>query len=422
MWKQDKVGGSSPSTEKTLVFYNVHDDISLADNIHLENLQFFLTVGVGEQADPNVDYIFLVPPAPTGARKDVGGEKRSIRHIFPSLPNIRVLNRPGDCLGSSGLQDVLVDTSGSANDHEGSDNRDNLIENMPLNVEGLLRRYAHFLFLDSSVRGPFLPRYMHRSHDSTAHQASKPWTTVFTDRLGPEVKLVGRTVSCEVEMHIQAPVWATDSVGLQLFLKEGVLHCATDPANARRHHELAATQVILGAGYHVDCLMLRYQGLNLTRIREMELPCSARDNPSFPLLNDGLPINPLEVVFVLATPQILGSDLLLRRYTKYFLGSVDVQENEITTKRGQAVLEGRRLRLASIVSNCGAILDYAHLLPLCPECTVGFSPEEAQRRFIERFVLEGYDYRFTVTETDVADMPYRYCESFIRYQAPDLTS
>jgi hypothetical protein len=162
--------------------------------------------------------------------------------------------------------------------------------------------------------------------------------------------------------------------------------------------------------------------MNLTRIHEMKLPCSARNNPSFPLLNDGLPVNPLEVVFVLATPQLLASDPLLRRYTKYFLGGVDVQENEIITERGQAVLEARRLRLAAIVSDCGATLDYVHLSPLCPECTVGFSPEEAQRRFIERFVLEGYDYRFTVTETDVHDLPYRYCESFLRYQAPDLTS
>lgn len=419
MWRQGEVRGLTPLVEKTLVIYSAHDDMSLVDKIHQEILQFFLKVGVGEHADPKIDYIFLVPQAPAAAPENVKGRRRDIRHAFPFTPNIRVLERANDCLGSSGLRDVLVDTSGSTNDDKGSDIRDNSIENMPLNVETLLSRYTHFVFLDSSMRGPFLPRYMRPRSTS---QLIKPWTDVFTNRLGSQIKLVGRTVSCEIEMHVQAPVWATDRVGLQLLLEHGVLDCATNPITAQRRHELAATRVILGAGYGVDCLMLRYQGLNLTRIREMELPCSARDNPTFPLLNDGLPINPLEVVFVLATPQLLASDPLLRRYTKYLLGSVDVQENEITTKRGQAVLEARRMRLATLVSNCGATLDYAHLSLLCPECTVGFSPEEAQRRFIEQSVLQEYDYRFTVAETDMQDLPYHYCESFLRYQAPDLTS
>lgn len=411
--------------QRTLVIYNVHHDISLLDHLNRENLDFFVRVGVYDNTDCDVDYIFFVPPAPATSSQSVD-ELRRGKQIFPSLSNLRVFERAHDCLGCSGFQAVLSSIRDSASDGEGSQLDDSRLDRLSLDFGGEMRHYTHFVFLDSSVRGPFLPRYIHRPLPNTDHlagiQANIPWTSVFTDRLGPEVKLVGRTVSCEVEMHVQAPVWATDRVGLQLLLKHGALDCARDPMTARSHHELAATRAILGAGYRVDCLMLRYQGLNLTRIREMELPCTARDNPSIPFLNDGLPINPLEVVFVAVTPQLLASDFLLRRYTQYFLGLISVMENEISTEHGQAVLEARRERLARIVADCGASLDEAHLSSRCPGCIAGASSEEVQKRFIDQHVLHGYDYRFTIAETEVEELPFHYCESFLRYQAPDLSS
>lgn len=415
--REGEVSGlTPPMLERTLVIYNVHHDIPLADSTHLENLQFFFKIGIGEQPDPHVDYIFLVPAA--GAHKNAERE-RNIRHMFPSLPNVRVLDRPDDCLGCSGLQDLFVGSKSADYDEDDGMTDGFLLNSLPLNLQGFLSRYTHFLFLDSSVRGPFLPRY---TRPRSTSQVVKPWTDVFTKRLGPQIKLVGRTVSCEIEMHVQAPAWATDRVGLQLLLEHGVLDCATDPAKARRRHELAATRVILGEGYRVDCLMLRYQGVDLTQLRELGEPCMARDNPSLPFLNDGLPINPLEVVFVLTTPQLLASDPLLRRYTDYLLGRVGIQENEITTERGKAVLEARRLRLAAMVADCGATLDLAHLSSRCPGCMAEASSEEIQKRFIEQHALHGYDYRFTIVETDVNKLHFHYCESFLRYQAPNLTS
>lgn len=419
-----------PLGEKTLVIYNVHHSTSLLDNLHGENLDFFLKVGVGEESDRFVDYLFLVPPAPAfSLQSDKGRRKTDIipTVVIPPARNVRVLERPQDCLGCSGLQEVL---NGSNNtDAESNGVGNGTIASLPLTREGLLSRYAHFVFVDSSVRGPFLPRYMHRPRRRrdrrdrfAAPQATKPWTSVFTDRLSPEIKLVGRSVSCEVELHVQAPVWATDRVGLQLFLEKGVLECATDVETARERHERGATRAAVGAGYGVDCLMLRYRGLNLTRVREIELPCLAGDNPSIPLLNDGLPINPLEVVFVLARPHLLASDLPLRRYTDYLLGRGGVKESEMYTERGQAVLEARRQRLARMVKECGARLDMKHMMSRCPDCVERDLGEKGQRHFIEHYVMAGYDYRFTVEETEVAKLPHSYCESFVRYQAPDVTS
>ena len=48
--------------------------------------------------------------------------------------------------------------------------------------------YKYVLFINSSVRGPFLPAYWPKS----VH-----WTRIFTDRLDNSTKLVGPTISCE---------------------------------------------------------------------------------------------------------------------------------------------------------------------------------------------------------------------------------
>ncbi|KAM3578124.1 hypothetical protein VYU27_000220 [Nannochloropsis oceanica] len=419
--------------EKTLVIYNVHHSSSSLDNLHGENVDFFLKVGVGGESEHFVDYLFLVPPAPAAplGLKSIEGREKEVTGppvVIPPAVNVRVLERPQDCLGCSGLQDML--SSSNYNNSDSSSGVGNeTVAGLPLTREGLLSRYAHFVFVDSSVRGPFLPRYMHRprprrTHQNrfTAPQPTKPWTSVFTDRLSDEIKLVGRSVSCEAELHVQAPVWATDRIGLQLILEQGVLECAMDMETARERHELGATRAVVGAGYGVDCLMLRYQGLNLTRLRQIEVPCMAGDDPSIPLLNDGLPINPLEVVFVLASPHLMASDLPVRRYTDYLLGRGGVKDSEMYTERGQAVLEARRQRLARMVKECNASLDMPHMMSRCPECINHDMGKDGERIFIELYVMAGYDFRFTIEETDVTKLPHHYCESFVRYQAPDVTS
>lgn len=48
--------------------------------------------------------------------------------------------------------------------------------------------YRHVVFMNSSVRGPFLPAMWPKG---------RHWSTAFTDRLSDTVKLVGPTISCE---------------------------------------------------------------------------------------------------------------------------------------------------------------------------------------------------------------------------------
>jgi hypothetical protein len=76
------------------------------------------------------------------------------------------------------------------------------------------RGYRYFVFLNSSVRGPYVPLYVPRA----IH-----WTTLFTqliresgdgygDNNGP-IKLVGMTINCHLHRpHVQSMLWVTDYV------------------------------------------------------------------------------------------------------------------------------------------------------------------------------------------------------------------
>ncbi len=54
-----------------------------------------------------------------------------------------------------------------------------------------MRRYRYFLFLNSSVRGPFFPSYQ---------PAGWQWPRAFTDRLSGNVKVVASSIVCLPEV------------------------------------------------------------------------------------------------------------------------------------------------------------------------------------------------------------------------------
>jgi hypothetical protein len=75
------------------------------------------------------------------------------------------------------------------------------------------RAFKYFVWLNSSVRGPFLPAY---------HPASMHWTAAFVRKLRGDVKLVGSTINCggayalsAQQPHIQSYAVAMDQVRRQ---------------------------------------------------------------------------------------------------------------------------------------------------------------------------------------------------------------
>lgn len=64
-------------------------------------------------------------------------------------------------------------------------------------------------------------------------------------------------------------------IGLQVLLKDGqVFNCHKDIADAVYNAELAASLAVFRAGYTIDSLMLRYQGIDWTQSENWE--CNGR--------------------------------------------------------------------------------------------------------------------------------------------------
>jgi hypothetical protein len=148
-------------------------------------------------------------------------------------------------------------------------------------------RYKYFIFLNSSVRGPFIVSY----YDSPV------WYTIFTRRLNDHIKLVGCTINCEAPPHVQSYLWALNLETLDFLLKNTtVFACYEKKIDTINNAEIVASQIILKSGYGIDSLMTKYNGVDF-RLNVTE-KCSNQMNPVFDKGGSGITLDPYEVVFV----------------------------------------------------------------------------------------------------------------------------
>jgi hypothetical protein len=171
--------------------------------------------GVGNVEDPLTDYVIIV-----------NGEAAIDLNGLPA--NVKVVRRGNTCYDGGTAGEVLA----------GMDTKS----------------YQFFFIMNSSVRGPFLPSYFPQSTGgrlgtgSSMHAPARSWTTAFTDLLNSHVKLVGTTINCEIHVHVQSMLLATDRVGIELLRESGALDCAEDRDDAIAKYELGASAVIMGNG------------------------------------------------------------------------------------------------------------------------------------------------------------------------------
>ncbi|KAM3578088.1 hypothetical protein VYU27_000186 [Nannochloropsis oceanica] len=374
-------GSTSGGPYKTLVLYVYHE----SDEVTKDNLLFFLKAGVGDVEDPLTDYVIIV-----------NGEAAIDLDGLPS--NVMVVRRGNTCYDGGTAGEVLA----------GMD----------------IKPYQFFFFINSSVRGPFLPSYFPQSTGgglgaaSSVHSSARRWTTAFTDLLNSHVKLVGTTINCEIRVHVQSMLLATDRVGMELLLKSGALDCAENREDAIMKYELGASAVIMENGYGVDCLMLRYAGIDWLALDPPE--CNGMRNPYLTLFNDGMNQNPLEVVFVKVKPHILASDHILQRFSDYILGrDEDLKSSGLYTQVMQNVLSYRREKLARMVEDCHASFDHESFIAQHPELGKE-TPQARYETFLRSHLFSGKPYRFSVPQTRKGDVTPYYCESFVSYGAPDF--
>ncbi len=177
-----KISNESLKVLVIYVFANTH-------LLSLSNLQFFIRVGLMKSS--NVDYYIIL--------QDLNN-LTLIKTSLPPLPsNGHYIEHENKCfdLGTIGW----------------------FLSNGTINKD----KYKYFIFLISSVRGPYLVSYYQ----------SKEWYSVFTNCLNNYIKLVGPTISCQMSPHVQSYFWATDHQGLSILLKNGkIFSCHQTQVNA----------------------------------------------------------------------------------------------------------------------------------------------------------------------------------------------
>ena len=126
--------------------------------------------------------------------------------------------------------------------------------------EGLLsndlyKNYDYFIFVNSSVLGPFLPSYY-----------KGKWTDIFIDGLVDDVKLYGITINCErdpiFKTHIQSYLFSMDKETLEFLIKNGIFDMnilIKTYDELVENKEVLMSRLIIERGWNIGCLCDYYK-------------------------------------------------------------------------------------------------------------------------------------------------------------------
>ena len=117
----------------------------------------------------------------------------------------------------------------------------------------ILKRYEYFIWVNASVRGPFLAPYAKGVH----------WTQPLIDKLQSNnlVKLVGPVINCGVSgasmdkkpfPHVQSYVSGTDQEGMAILHKKEIFQCHKTKMDAIENGEIMASRVLIEMNYTIS--------------------------------------------------------------------------------------------------------------------------------------------------------------------------
>ena len=181
------------------------------DASYEQNLRHFLINGVYES--DAVDFVIVV--------------NGQCAIEFPELKNLRVMRQENTCFDFGAWGKVLNQVAP--------------------------KTYSFFIVLNSSIRGPFLPKYWPRERD---------WFEGVASLLRGDVKLVGLAINCPDGAgrkipHVMSMLLCFDEEARALAVRHGIFECAADYKTAvRREGDLS--RLILEAGFNIDSMQSSY--------------------------------------------------------------------------------------------------------------------------------------------------------------------
>lgn len=195
---------------KTLVLYVFHIYNKRVENF-IKKCIFY---------DPNIDFIIISNGA-------------SINCYIPEFVKILVRSNIGVDFG--GWSDALL-------------------------TNKLYKNYEKFIFINSSVIGPFLPSYY-----------KGKWTDVYIDGLKDNIKLFGSTINTQgkpkVTPHVQTYVFSLDKEALEYLIEKEIFSTTIYVKNifeAIHTREIIMSKLIIDNNWNIGCLLPLYKNIDFT--------------------------------------------------------------------------------------------------------------------------------------------------------------
>ena len=249
-------------SKKNLVIYTYFEK----DNIYKDNLMFFLKMGLCDECD----YIFVI-----------NGEC-SVN--IPNQSNIKILRRDNKDYDFGGFAHAL-----------------NFID---------IDKYNYYIFLNTSVRGPFIPPY-----------ANIKWYEAFTNMIKGDVKLVGVTINIlnsphsghsqifesitgikRPHTHVQSYFFAMDKECLSYIINSTDIFRKFDYkdfADFIVKKELMMSQLVLKNGWNIGGIVQEYKDIDFRKL-EIDISNSYiyENDPVYPNNCFGRTLHPYECIFI----------------------------------------------------------------------------------------------------------------------------
>lgn len=127
-------------------------------------------------------------------------------------------------------------------------------------TDDLYKKYDNFIFVNSSVIGPFLPP-----------DFKGRWTDIYLNGLTDTVKLFGSTINTlmrpDTQAHIQSYIFCMNKETLEYLIQCGIFS-TTDIAktfdNAIINKEIGMSRKVIEKGWNIGSLMKYYEGVDFT--------------------------------------------------------------------------------------------------------------------------------------------------------------
>ena len=200
-------------------------------------------------------------------------------------------------------------------------------------------KYEFFVFINSSVRGPFLPNY-----------SESRWVNAFTDRLRGDVHLVGASINILPEsathtrrfsatygyeppfVHAQTTAYALSAAAARYLIDIGFY--AVERTLTKKevivHYELRLSQEIIRHGWNIGSFLPGYDGLNYRKLSMTYPNVSSRNGDVlFEGAFYGRTLSPTEAMFVKVNRNMISeADLNSCTFTSLLSHSHQIKDFE----------------------------------------------------------------------------------------------